>query len=242
MIQTLLSRCKDRIEGAVEDRGQVGIGTLIVFIAMVLVAAIAAGVLINTAGFLQTKSEQTGQESSAQVSNRVQVVSGFGNVGNDEKVDYLNLTVMRGSGSDDINLSAATIEWIGPNRATTLTKVPEAKDGDGSPSGDNFNQAIQLTKADGSSRTAMDVSGSDSEVGDFDYFDVTKIKDPSKSVPVLDEQDDRFKIMLNTTAITGQRLSEGSEVELKLTTQYGAVTIYRANVPQSLSQENAVTV
>ncbi|AAV47035.1 flagellin B precursor [Haloarcula marismortui ATCC 43049] len=72
-----------------EDRGQVGIGTLIVFIAMVLVAAIAAGVLINTAGFLQSSAEQTGQESSDQVTNQIQVASKIGSVAGSGPTDTI---------------------------------------------------------------------------------------------------------------------------------------------------------
>ncbi|WP_158056831.1 archaellin/type IV pilin N-terminal domain-containing protein [Halorussus halophilus] len=117
------------------DRGQVGIGTLIVFIAMVLVAAIAAGVLINTAGFLQTKSEQTGQESTAGVTNRVNVVSSVGVVGNDETVHLVNLTVMKNSGSGDINLSTATVEWLGPDTGTILENGSEAD-------ADHFNTTV----------------------------------------------------------------------------------------------------
>ena len=94
-----------------EERGQVGIGTLIVFIAMVLVAAIAAGVLINTAGFLQTQAEATGEESTSQVSDRIDIQSSTGSV-TSGAVDEVNLTVSKAPGADNIDLEEVTIEVV----------------------------------------------------------------------------------------------------------------------------------
>jgi len=107
-----------------EERGQVGIGTLIVFIAMVLVAAIAAGVLINTAGFLQTQAEATGEESTSQVSDRLQVVSQSGNVTDDGNgnrvVDQLNITVAQSPGAGNIDLNETSVELIGTQGQETF--------------------------------------------------------------------------------------------------------------------------
>jgi flagellin FlaB len=44
-------------------RAEMGVGTMIIFIAMVLVAAVAASVLISTANTVREQAQQTGDQA-----------------------------------------------------------------------------------------------------------------------------------------------------------------------------------
>jgi archaeal flagellin FlaB len=55
-------------------RGEMGVGTLIIFIAIILVAAIAAAVLISTGGALQQKALITSSEAKEGISTGVEAV------------------------------------------------------------------------------------------------------------------------------------------------------------------------
>jgi len=106
----------------------VGIGTLIVFIAMVLVAAIAAGVLINTAGLLQAQAQQTGEETTAEVSDVVQIGEVIGSSDADGTINRINASVRLASGSDPINVSQASYTISSPRGEAGVISGNNASD------------------------------------------------------------------------------------------------------------------
>lgn len=91
----------------VDAKAAIGIGALIIFIAMILVAGIAANVLIQTMNSLQEKALQTGEETLRDISGGLKVthVSGYANT---SQITQLAIFVMPAA-SDDIDLTYAYI-------------------------------------------------------------------------------------------------------------------------------------
>jgi len=92
-----------------KDIGSIGIGAMIVFIAMVLVAGIAASVLIQTSTTLESQALATGQQTTAEVSSGLDVVNieGYNTSGS---IVRLAIVVRPRAGSADIDLGETVIE------------------------------------------------------------------------------------------------------------------------------------
>jgi len=90
------------------DIGAIGIGAMIVFIAMVLVAGIAASVLIQTSGKLETQAMRSGQETIAEVSSGITVFDIVGKKGSND-LGYIGITVRARAGAPDIDLNETLI-------------------------------------------------------------------------------------------------------------------------------------
>ncbi len=75
----------------------IGIGAMIVFIALILVAAVAAAVIIQTAEKLQQNAQSTGEDTTDEMSGKVQILNVFVNDGATSYEVYFRLA----AGSDD---------------------------------------------------------------------------------------------------------------------------------------------
>ena len=102
-------------------RAEMGIGTLIIFIAMLLVAAVAAGVLIQTNAALQEKALTTGDQAKGQISTNVRVIEVSATDGSAGSVYLFNEIIKLSPGSDAIKFEQALLTLNTFNTTTTLT-------------------------------------------------------------------------------------------------------------------------
>lgn len=105
------------------ERGQAGIGTLILFIAVVLVAAVTAGVLISTTGLLQTQAQETGTESTEQVTDNVEIINTAGTINETGDVRVVNETriaVQLAPSATRVDLERLAIQYTGGDNAALL--------------------------------------------------------------------------------------------------------------------------
>jgi len=104
-------------------KAEMGIGTLVLFIAMILVAAIAAGVLIQTATNLQSRALETGSRSTQQVSTALETILLYGENGVSpmSTVEFVFQNLRLVAGSDPIKLNDTLVSVDVSNLSTDLT-------------------------------------------------------------------------------------------------------------------------
>ena len=139
-----------------DNKAEVGIGTMIVFIATILVAAVAAGVLISTSNKLQNKSTQTGNDATQAVGTSLEVINVYGNIHTAaNNIDYLSVWVQLADGSEPIDLTEVVLQLKTGSTTTlydfesTATNLFEADTGEPAYGG-SLDEEFRILTNDGS--------------------------------------------------------------------------------------------
>jgi len=207
--------------------GDMGIGTMIIFIAMVLVAAVAASLLISTAGSLNQQAQETGRLAEQEVSSGFQVIevygidcsSGSGPISPgtpDNDIDDLYLKLRLNAGSPPIDMDNVIIEVTGDSFEASLSLSVSSAD----------STHYKVEEPDGTIGVIRDPEGhydSDSDNSD----ETTDQHIVSQGTVIL--------VHLDVESIEGTGLDPQDTVHIKIIPKHGSPTYEEINVPECLT-------
>jgi len=196
-----------------KEKGEMGIGTLIIFIAMIIVAAVAATVLIQTAYQLQQQAEQTGNIAIQDVATGFKVIHIGGLVDKSTpaspKIKIIEIKVGLLAGSPAIDLDNVLIE------------ISDGKNG----------YTLNYTDKDVTDNTYATLAE--------DTFNATTLRDMSPENLPNDHvmsQGDIVKLVINATAV-GLDLTPQTDVTLQIIPKHGVPTYVEFMVPATLTTD-----
>ena len=208
-----------------DDKGLVGVGVLIVFIGIVIVATVAAGVLINTSTAIQGQARDTSRSAMRTVASGIRVLTINGRAtrtSDGTRVENIELFVKTRPGSPGINLSKMSIEYVSSDVEQHLTMY----ENDGQ-------QVAWATRED-----MYDYMGDpvNENLGD-EYFGVVKIKNPSDTDNyMLATPSDMSEIWIDTEAIEGG-LKPSQALDIVLMPDTGFKTYATGRCPATMAKQ-----
>ncbi|KTG30346.1 hypothetical protein, partial [Haloferax profundi] len=229
------------------------------FIAMVLVAAIAAGVLVDTAGFLQDQAQETGQQSSAQVTDRVQVTSVYAETDyvqdiTDDSGAYADGSEIYNIGSGDItdsNSDGSVADETGVyTAASTLNFIVMKSPGAGNIQLEEI--TINWIGPEGAEQHKLTTSGLTDSNGDDIGSSVSIDTIAGNGDYVLSDSSERSLITLAFDPVAADDSGNsatnlvppepGQEVTIEFTTEAGATVTKTISMPPTVEGESTVSL
>ena len=219
------------------ELGAIGIGAMIVFIAMVLVAGVAASVIIKSSNDVQMQALATGQETTREVSSGLSVFEICGKVnetdGTKYNINYTAITVKARPGSGGIDLNNTYI-LISDGTTKSLVRY-----------GYYNSTLIYIAKASTAGDLFGLLSATDWDECNRETFGIAVLQDYDSSItefnPVLNRGDKavlflRCGIQPNNATLSGvfgQEIAERTDVFGKIIPEIGAPGVISFTSPMS---------